>query len=840
MQKQNSIWDTTIHTLLFGFSSGLGYAITARLFNHYMHGGKWRQYDSLINYHSFTYKPTYIIETFQSLHKRTILHMKLSLNGLEGVKKYMYGIFAIPMLMSIMKGDDENTRMNADSTQLGPTWNAVIPLYLTWFLSGSCDDDQDVTIDSKNTDERTMEMDTDDESHSKQRIQEVPVCFDKNTIQNKRPRSDSNLSDFTTLSAVGHSDGGNSIHDDSNSITYLEMLVHNVSHTDLVLSLGCLDDGFVKSGQAPVSSSKREQEHLLARPRFSAFHSFCNRILSVLKQAEKEKHSEYLLDSIMCFPRYHRCESTPRFSIVSQPPSEQNNVAVGLNLQQIESELRRGQEQSDICKNNPTKRNSTLSLSIEDMQNMRVRGKDMSKVDSITKAASTTTESIEEVSNEWIDTSKVLQFNAVFFPLLSSLMRKFRQQIEEKYNIRKNVKSVVILVSGVGTPRNWTHSIDGNSTEACAELMEIFIKALYPEVTVVRVHSETEIFRYDENIRFAKNSLMPTIDEYRDAHARGEKYPDEKGSGNKNSSFTRPFNPDWKDTFSVTLSFADGASARTYAIQTAMRAYRPTYFHFWQLKTFWHETKICDDDIEVHSFEHMSVRPAIEVEKADPDIQMVVEEMKQFRVDFLATLRKGENDIRRFWLRKTQKPVLAVLLVASPTEGLVLYRGTNMEVSMPTGSLCAERNVIGTALASMPGLRREDIKMVAVLALPLPKGETGPSTPVSGSNLPLNSDFVVIPAEPTKSLEIREPVRRIRLYDGDVGTSSMSRDEKSSTPKRKKRAVLVHSTKDLNPLLPCGACNEWLKKISESNPSFRVVTFTDANCSGLYCAPCQE
>ena len=37
-----------------------------------------------------------------------------------------------------------------------------------------------------------------------------------------------------------------------------------------------------------------------------------------------------------------------------------------------------------------------------------------------------------------------------------------------------------------------------------------------------------------------------------------------------------------------------------------------------------------------------------------------------------------------------------------------------------------------------------------------------------------------------------------------------------------------------NPLGPCGACNEWLKKIYEVNPDFRVVTFTDLTCMYLY------
>lgn len=37
-----------------------------------------------------------------------------------------------------------------------------------------------------------------------------------------------------------------------------------------------------------------------------------------------------------------------------------------------------------------------------------------------------------------------------------------------------------------------------------------------------------------------------------------------------------------------------------------------------------------------------------------------------------------------------------------------------------------------------------------------------------------------------------------------------------------------------NPLGPCGACNEWLKKIYEVNPDFRVVTFTDTSCRFAY------
>ena len=45
-------------------------------------------------------------------------------------------------------------------------------------------------------------------------------------------------------------------------------------------------------------------------------------------------------------------------------------------------------------------------------------------------------------------------------------------------------------------------------------------------------------------------------------------------------------------------------------------------------------------------------------------------------------------------------------------------------------------------------------------------------------------------------------------------------------------SVYIYS--DMNPLKPCGACNEWLKKIAEVNPRFSVITFTDDSCAGVY------
>ena len=94
-------------------------------------------------------------------------------------------------------------------------------------------------------------------------------------------------------------------------------------------------------------------------------------------------------------------------------------------------------------------------------------------------------------------------------------------------------------------------------------------------------------------------------------------------------------------------------------------------------------------------------------------------ELIKFKEEFYAIQEDKtiETDLSSFWLRKTKKPVLAVLLVQKPGQIPKLYRGTNMEVSMPTGSLCAERNVIGSALADDLSLRRQDLKVIVVYSV---------------------------------------------------------------------------------------------------------------------------
>jgi len=533
---------------------------------------------------------------------------------------------------------------------------------------------------------------------------------------------------------------------------YLEILVHNVSHTDLILGLS--GNGGLKSIEQTVKPFPAEYEdtprkknstsnttqsgdddsdekYIMCRPRFSAFDLFSKRVLSEL-QGQIESTSEKDL-KVISYPRYERSTKTARYTLVTPRPTEQYMLPVGFNLER------------------PEGINNT-AVDVSEMPNLRVRGKDIPKLDPYLLGEAPRRLNLprqQPLNNDQMKKTEALQetlrINAVFFPLLATLMPRWLGQISDKFKSDKsvespNVKKVVVLVSGVGTPRNWTHSISGNSTQKCAELMEMFIHVLYPDITVVRIHSETNIFRYDENITFANTELMPVIDAWRDANAKSEPYPDKQVVAP--SVQHNAFNPDWKQCVSVTYSFADGSAARSHAIQAALRPYRPTYFHFWQLKTFWHESKITVEDIEVHSFEEMETEPATAVNETSDTVTMVVNEMNAFRKDFISTLKDGgRSDLRSFWLRKTKKPVLAVLLVKKTDGQYILYRGTNMEVSMPTGSLCAERNVIGTALASDPGLKREDLMMVAVLSVQMPKEILPPpGPPICRSVMPSSSE----------------------------------------------------------------------------------------------------
>ena len=316
--------------------------------------------------------------------------------------------------------------------------------------------------------------------------------------------------------------------DDDDGRKYLEILVHNVSHTALVMGLssgdgngdvvsrpsseGATDDATTRSDEGVVDGC--DKRYIIFRPRFSAFDMFTRRVLCELRgQIESSTSSSSsegggvvhsgdtssscrhpLHRKVISYPRYERSGKKARYTLVTPRPGDRYMLPVGFDLERIDGI------------------NNTTIDPIE-MQSLRLRGRDIGKVDrhllgdtprrlDVRRRRRTREDSIHDDESPHDHSSagrETLRINAAFFPLLAILLPRWLGKIADKFGGTRdetmlvaappqtpNVKKVVVLVSGVGTPRNWTHSMTGNSTQTCAEIMELFIHVLYPDITVVR------------------------------------------------------------------------------------------------------------------------------------------------------------------------------------------------------------------------------------------------------------------------------------------------------------------------------------------------------------------
>ena len=303
----------------------------------------------------------------------------------------------------------------------------------------------------------------------------LPPSLDEQ--RERRQRSDSILSEVSmaTTTAVGSTNPQS-----QRKQNYLEILVHNVSHTDLILGLTGADEQIGNTEQPfpadfektprkqnatkQVSNSREggadnHEDYILSRPRFSAFDLFSNRLLSAITRLSRR--GSHL--KTVSYPRHERSGASARYTLVTPRPSDRLMLPVGFDL-----------EHDDGL--------DDARLTSLDMQNLRIRGSDMQRASPRGRVLPP-----PPLSDKADKTKERIRISACFFPLLAVLMPRWLGSIADKFGSNSNeektvapqetpnVKKVVILVSGVGTPRNWTHSVSGNSTGEFAQACDPFL-----------------------------------------------------------------------------------------------------------------------------------------------------------------------------------------------------------------------------------------------------------------------------------------------------------------------------------------------------------------------------
>lgn len=538
----------------------------------------------------------------------------------------------------------------------------------------------------------------------------------------------------------------------------LELLVHNVSHADMFMLLASNET------KQPTSADEEElktvQTHL-ARPKFNQFQPMSEMILShIAKMVEMEKPPQ-------------PCEAVSKYQVT---------YPVGLRFDLD------GNEAGDISPGAPVgmEANSSERPQSPPLKGFALRRTqtsdtperllEMESPGAPSKPTATAPRSGWEhfhlkgqgrkVEEEVAANKSQPSVTAVYLPLVAMLIPEWLRALRRRQNASKDAlpppRKVLILVTGAGQPRDRDANPQDNSTEGTGQIIQRFVKTCYPDIEVITINSAWGIFRYDDNVQFVKEHVLPIIEQ-------------------KRSEVVSAFGDRWSKHIKVTISLADGAPARIAALNASLRSYQPDYLHIWRLKTFWDERVLSEEDIEFHTFKKLEMRPPMHRSQIPKEYTPLVEDMMRYKRQFEAIRDCQSHELETFWLRKTGKAVLAVLLTTKAEYSKqAFWRGLNLEVSMPTGTLCAERNAIGNAIAADQTMSRHDMQAVAVLSIPL-------------------------------SAE--------GLKESDSATG----------------AVVA-----LNPLDPCGACMEWLRKIAEVNPDFKVLTFTDTSCEHVYITPIME
>lgn len=187
----------------------------------------------------------------------------------------------------------------------------------------------------------------------------------------------------------------------------------------------------------------------------------------------------------------------------------------------------------------------------------------------------------------------------------------------------------------------------------------------------------------------------------------------------------------WDAHIKVALSVSSGPTAMILGLVRGIEEYRPHLLHVADARRWPEDSQKAPHVFKAVRLDTDSLRQNAAVDHDayahDEVVSLACKAMAEWQHEF-RSLRPSRPADRRdesvdpehfFWFRKGAQEVLALLVVRDPTDPTRLhtFRGVNLEVSLPTGTLCAERNAIGSAFAAHPTLERKHIAAVAVLSL---------------------------------------------------------------------------------------------------------------------------
>ena len=298
----------------------------------------------------------------------------------------------------------------------------------------------------------------------------------------------------------------------------------------------------------------------------------------------------------------------------------------------------------------------------------------------------------------------------LMFPILLPVIQKLIETFSSNPN--KTVHYFIQLLT-----KGTKHS--EHSTYVIGHIVRKLALSLFPTIQFELCHNNHDDVSFHEQFQFFREIVIPYIQQTR------QKVVD---------YYSKIDKKEWNDNFFVHLSINTGTTNFLVGTLQALHIFQPDFF-FAHHATFWPTTLFEIEYIDYRSYQQAS---GVYYHALQDVQQFACREMKEWKTFYIQKKpkREYEYDMTRgekptFFFRKGQQEVLSIVVVENTKpdrdqKPWIAYRGVNLEVSLPTGSLCAERNAIGSALVDNPLLQREKILCVAVLSLTAKGPTLGP------------------------------------------------------------------------------------------------------------------